>query len=718
MSVSLSNPWKLLLLFICLLSLTSLVGCRGIVAMQPTTSKPPVISSFTAAATTITAGQSTPLTWTVTGATSVTIDNGVGNVATSGSASVSPAQTTSYTLTASGSGGTSVAHVTITVTTPGLTVAITADPTAVSAGQTSTLTVSAGPTATTISVACTDSTGAQQFSGTLPSPGGTLGIQPKSTVTCVATASAATGQPATASVTVTVKDVHEIAHVIFLMQENRSFDNYFGMLNPYRKANSLQMGDDGKQYDVDGIDDKLDQFANPTDEGQDVNLFKLTSSCIDDLTSAWLESFGDVNRFDFSPSREILMNGFVHIAEGFAKSGAGSGQFSDPHGRRAMGYYDQDFLNYYYFMASQFALSDRWFSPMASKTIPNRLATMSGGTTQGLVRDPSNDDHVGLPNIKTIFEKLDAAGVSWKIYYSSTQDECPADQQECATGHSNRFPQTTFSYFDYAFKYLHENPSGAACAAPTLPSSQAVADPGNAFCIDPSHIAPVSQFITDLNAGTLPAFAYIEPAYGLRDEHPGSGNSVLVGQQEMAKLINAFMASPSWKDSVFFLSYDEGGGPFDHVPPVPGQTNDFPDSTLGIKTDIKSIAVNPDDFFPCVGGKGDQHCDLKSTDPGAHPGDAAAQSGFAAQLGFRVPNMVISPFTRKHYVAHTPMDHTAIIKFVEDRFIGDGKYLTARDAAQPSLNEFFDFANAPWKTPPTPPTPVAPGACHPGDLGP
>src|SRR5262249_11808641 len=153
-----------------------------------------------------------------------------------------------------------------------------------------------------------------------------------------------------------------------------------------------------------------------------------------------------------------------------ALSGAGSGKFSDPHGRRAMGYYDQDFLNYYYFMASQFALSDRWFSPMASKTIPNRLATMSGGTTQGLVRDPSQDDNVGLPNIKTIFEKLDGAGVSWKIYYSSTEDQCPADQQECVTGHSNRFPQTTFSYFDYSFKYLHENPSRATCAAPTQPS--------------------------------------------------------------------------------------------------------------------------------------------------------------------------------------------------------------------------------------------------------
>ena len=70
--------------------------------------------------------------------------------------------------------------------------------------------------------------------------------------------------------------------------------------------------------------------------------------------------------------------------------------------------------------------------------------------------------------------------------------------------------------------------------------------------------------------------------------------------------------------------------------------------------------------------------------------------------------MIVSPFTRKHYVSNIPMDHTAILKFVEDRFIGDGKYLTKRDAAQPNLLNFFDFNNVPWATPPTPPAPVTP----------
>ena len=89
-----------------------------------------------------------------------------------------------------------------------------------------------------------------------------------------------------------------------------------------------------------------------------------------------------------------------------------------------MGYYDQDFLNYYYFMASEFAVSDRLFSPIASKSTPNRVATYSGGTTQGLVYDPGYNDHIGGITAASIFKELDTAGVSWKVYYTLTQGQC------------------------------------------------------------------------------------------------------------------------------------------------------------------------------------------------------------------------------------------------------------------------------------------------------
>ncbi len=85
--------------------------------------------------------------------------------------------------------------------------------------------------------------------------------------------------------------------------------------------------------------------------------------------------------------------------------------------------------------------------------------------------------------------------------------------------------------------------------------------------------------------------------------------------------------------------------------------------------------------------------------------------------------MVISPFTRRHYVSHIPMDHTAVIKFVENRFIGGSAHLTARDATQPDLLNFFDFNNVPWATPPTPPAPVTASSlgynpCTPTNMGP
>ncbi len=559
--------------------------------------------------------------------------------------------------------------------------------------------------------------------GAVNVPSGSVTVKPTQTTTYTITATG-TGGTGTATAMVTVHasgSLSSVQHVIFMMQENRSFDSYFGMLNPYRQSNGFNVGDDGNTYTVDGIDDKLSKISNQDDEGQSFNLFKFKSACIDDMTSSWLESYGDVNRYNFLVNRPILMDGFVHTAENYAKLGIGDGQFTDLVGLRAMGYYDQDILNYYYYMASQFAVSDRWFAPVSSKSTPNRIATMTGGTTQGLVFDPFQDDGiVNQLSIGTIFQKLDENNVSWKIYYSITAGGCTEQDGDCGQGgHSNDYPVTTFSDFAYSAQYLYENPTGAPCVAPTIGSQQAVGDPTNAFCIDINHIAPLDQYLSDLTNNSLPNYAFIEAQYGVSDEHPGSGQSILQGQKQVSTLVNALMQSPSWSSSIFFLSYDEPGGPYDHVPPVPGHSNDNTDSGMGTYPDIGSIAVNADGYWPCLppGGIPTVNCDLKPGDPGTNPQDAPAQQGFAAQLGFRTPNMVISPFVRKHYVSHIPMDHTAILKFVENRFINSGASLTNRDATQPNLLDFFDFTNIPWYTPPTPPTPNAPpGVCTPANM--
>jgi phospholipase C len=695
-----------------------------------TNPKPTV--TIAASPSSINVGGSSTLTVGSSYANQVTISGSDGSsytlTGTSGTQAVSPTATTTYTATATGTGGSSTATATVTVTkNPSPTVTIVANPAQVSAGSPSTLTVTAtNATAVTI-------TGSDNSSYTLSPTGGNQSVTPTSTTTYTATATGGAGTtPATAEASVTVGQagVDSINHVIFMLQENHTFDNYFGMLNPYRAANGFSVGDDGVTYTVDGIDDKLSTISNKDDEGTVYPLFKFATTCIDDMSSAWLESYGDVNTYNFLSSRSILMDGFVHNAEGFAKacaaSGTCAGNYTDTTGQRSMGYYDQGFLNYYYYMASQFAVSDRWFSPISSKSVSNRIATMTGGTTQGLVYDPGSNDNLSALNIPNIYQELDTAKVSWKIYYTSTEGFCAAGGI-CPGGGSNAdYPATYFSHLTYAYQYLHGNPTGGTCTAPTV-SSSAVGDTTNSFCIDPTHIAPLNDptygYFADLTNSNLPSFAFIEAGYGLNDEHPGSNASILGGQQEVAKVVNAFMASPQWKDSVFFLSYDEGGGPYDHVPPVPTHTNDYTDASQkpNYPIDISSIAVNPDSYNPCLPpnppGTPTLHCDLRPGDPGSTTGDAAAASGFAAQLGFRLPNMIISPFTRRHYVGHTPMDHTAVIKFVESRFLGSAAHLTARDAAQPNLLDFFDFNKVPWATPPTPPTPnSATNTCTPASM--
>ncbi len=696
------------------------------VVAAPPPPAPPTVT-LVANPTSVNAGSPSTLTVVATNALTVTVNGSDGSgfnlPATGGTQSVSPTKTTTYTATANGNGGNATAVATVTVLPPPVTatVTISASPATIAPGASSTLTVVATD-ATAVTVAGSDGS-----NYTLAATGGTQSVTPSSTTTYTATATG-TGGNGTAFTTVTVKapgSIQSINHVIFMLQENHTFDNYFGMLNNYRSANGYDRGDDGNLYQVDGIDDKL-KTSNQNDEGDSFSLFKLRSTCIDDDSSDWLASYGDINRYNFLKSRPIQQNGFVHTAEGFATSCANSGtcngDFSDLAGKRAMGYYDEDFLNYYYYMASQFAVSDRWFSPLASKSTPNRIATLTGGTTQGLVRDPgAGDDKLGGVVAAPIFQALDKAGVSWRVYYTQTAGACLAGD-DCGTS-TKAEPATTLGYMYYDDKYLYQNPSKAKCTGTTQPSS-VVGDTTNSFCIDPNRIAPLTQYYTDVANGTLASFSYIESG-SINDEHPGSGQSVLYGQAKMAQVLNAFMTSASWSDSVFFFSYDEGGGPYDHVPPVPGHSNDFTAKSMLPIPDIESISVNPDNYFPCLPdtGTATQHCDLRLNYPGTHPGDAATVNGFAAQIGFRVPNFVISPFTRRHYVSHIPMDHTAVIKFVENRFIGPSAHMTARDAAQPDLTDFFDFDNVPWATPPTPPNPVTAQSlqynpCTPKNLGP
>jgi phospholipase C len=332
------------------------------------------------------------------------------------------------------------------------------------------------------------------------------------------------------------------------------------------------------------------------------------------------------------------MDGFVYNAAAFAihSNAAGANPpYTDTAGVRAMGYYDGSDLNYYYFMASNFATSDRWFSPAMDRTPINRMYLLAA-TSQGYAYEPGfNPPADSSPlTAPTIFDVLQKAGISWKVYLTDKG-------------------ATYLKFF-------------APYASGTYPDN----------------VVPASQFSIDAENGTLPQVAMIEGGYssGL-DEHPDS--NVQVGAQYVSSLINNLMNSVSWQDSVFILTYDEAGGLYDHVPPQP--------------------AVNPDGIAPV---------DLLSTDICSGTGGANCDFNYT---GFRVPLIVISPFTKKNYVSHTVADYTAILSFIEKRF--GIPPLTKRDAAQMDMTEFFDFQNVPWWIAPIPPEQATGGVCDYKNLG-
>ena len=178
-------------------------------------------------------------------------------------------------------GGASYTTINLTVkssTPQGPTVSIQSSPTSISEGESSTLTVTAS-NATQVTVSGSDGN-----TYNLQPSGGTQVVTPSSTTTYTAEATGAGGN-ASATTTVTVGSsggLQSINHVIFMLQENHSFDNYFGMLNPYRRTNGWNVGDDGQVYTIDGIDDKLNTSATWTTKAHRIPLFKLKTTCIDD----------------------------------------------------------------------------------------------------------------------------------------------------------------------------------------------------------------------------------------------------------------------------------------------------------------------------------------------------------------------------------------------------------------------------------------------------
>jgi phospholipase C len=129
------------------------------------------------------------------------------------------------------------------------------------------------------------------------------------------------------------------------------------------------------------------------------------------------------------------LNGYVYSGAHDARNN--NPPFYDINGIRVIGYYGSADLNYYYYMASQFATSDRWFAPVMTRTQPNRDYLLAA-TSQGYVYPIGTDNHdQALLTAMPIFEELQDSGISWKIYVNPANTPCESNPTaQCLLGYS------------------------------------------------------------------------------------------------------------------------------------------------------------------------------------------------------------------------------------------------------------------------------------------
>ena len=405
----------------------------------------------------------------------------------------------------------------------------------------------------------------------------------------------------------TLKDID---HVIFLIQENRSFDHYFGTLQGVR-----------------GFADKhgAGAFSQKDSGGNTVLPFLLNSNgpefCLPDITHDW------------APQHQAwdagAMDDFVKVHESVDGNAAGI---------ETMGYYDRSDLKFYYALADAFTICDGYHCSVIGPTDPNRLMSLSasldpagangGPLVETLVA--SRASMQGKFTWRTMPEQLQSKGISWKVY---------SDQ---ASG----FLDNVLTYF----------------AAYNRPGQLATRGLKTSYPAD---------FLSDIHHNKLPAVSWVLTSIG-QSEHPGFSSAV-AGEIAAAQIVKAVMSNPKvWGKTALFITWDENGGFFDHVAP--------PTAPAGTAGEYLTVPTLP-----------------------------TAAGGIAGPigLGFRVPMLVVSPFTRGGLVCSDKFDHTSMLRFVETRFGAKVPNLSRwRRGVTGDLTSAFNFAAAPKTAKPRLPTPT------------
>ena len=288
-----------------------------------------------------------------------------------------------------------------------------------------------------------------------------------------------------------------IQHLVVLMQENHTFDNYFGT---YPGADGLPSG--------------TKMPVDPTNPAAGYIVpWHIGTTTITDLshTAPTFLAQYDNGKWD----------GFVSAINGYNENGT-----------IAMGYYDSSDIPYYWNLASNYVLFDHFFSSAKDGSAANHMYWVAA--TDPTVKKGQQLSTL-LNNVPTIFDRLQAAGVSWKFYVE------------------NYNPQIT-----YLNPSTQSNRESQVVWVPLLNFPRFISNKDLS-----SHIVDLSQYFVDLQQGSLPAVAYIVPSGA--SEHPPQYPAS--GEREVKSLLQELMRSSSWNSSAFMLLYDDWGGWYDHVLP-------------------------------------------------------------------------------------------------------------------------------------------------------
>ena len=409
----------------------------------------------------------------------------------------------------------------------------------------------------------------------------------------------------------------DIEHFVFLMQENRSFDHYFGTLSGVRGFNDptgnwAQYGYDPKTHKASDsgyvLPFRLNTKQGPTIDGD----------CINDPTHDW------------GPQHQCWNGGAmdqwikVHLANDGVRNGPA-----------VMGYYERADIPVHYALADAFTVCDHYHCSVLGPTDPNRLYWVSATI------DP--DGHNGGPLLETPMtipknkyswmtypEALQEAGVSWKVYANK---DVPIVSSMVLDGMLQCFKNFQDPNSDLYKRGIK----------PTYPNN----------------------FRTDVQNGTLPQVSWIVPNL-LDCEHPALPPAL--GAQGIVQLLDILTSNPAvWEKTALIISYDENGGFFDHVPPPtapPGTPGEY------VTVPLSGVA------------------------------DSAGIAG-PIGLGFRVPGLVLSPYSRGGLIASETFDHTSQLRLVETRFGVEVPNLTPwRRSVTGDMTSAFNFAAAPTSASP------------------